>query len=255
MLKIRVIPVLLLRGGGLVKGNNFKDHKYVGDPINAVKIFNDKEVDELVFLDIGATASGKGPNFDLLKDIVSEAFVPLAYGGGVSTLEQLKKLFNIGIEKVIFNSSAFTNPQIIYQASQVAGSQSIVVSIDVKKNFWGTYQVFIYNGTKSTKKCPVEYAKEAEALGAGELIVTSIDREGTGIGYDNDLLKSITSQVTIPVTALGGAANLEHLKETVDIANVSGTAAGDMFIFTGKHKAVLITYPEYSLLEALFQKD
>lgn len=254
MLRVRVIPTLLLRNGGLVKGKNFLNHRYVGDPINAVKIFNEKEVDELVFLDISATARGM-VDYSLINDISSEAFMPFAYGGGITELSQIEKLFNLGVEKVILNTSAFRNPQLVKDASRIAGSQSIVVSIDVKKSLLGGYEVYVANGTKSTKINPVDYAKKAEDLGAGELVICSIDREGTGKGYDLKLLESVANSVNIPVVGLGGAGKLEHFKEAVEIGQVSAVAAGDFFIFHGKLKAVLITYPEYRTLTHLFEKD
>jgi cyclase len=253
MLKTRVIPVLLLRGSGLVKGMKFKDHKYVGDPINAVKIFNDKEVDELVFLDIEATEKKTGPNFSLLEDIATEAFIPFAYGGGVTTFEQASSLFKLGVEKVIINTSAYENPSLVKELSQAFGAQSIVVCMDVKKNFWGKYEVYVRNGRVRVKQNPVEYAKQMQALGTGELIVSDIDKDGTRSGYNIELLKSITDAVSIPVVALGGARELNDFKVAVTQANVSAVAAGDMFVFNGKHKAVLITYPAYNKLEALFK--
>lgn len=253
MLKTRVIPVLLLRGSGLVKGNKFKDHKYVGDPINAVKIFNDKEVDELVFLDIEATVNKSGPNFELLEDIATEAFIPFAYGGGITTKAQAARLFKLGVEKVIINTAAYETPQLIQELSAEFGAQSVVVCMDVKKSFWGKQEVFVRNGKVKTKLSPIHYAKRMQDLGAGELIVSSIDKDGTNSGYDIDLLKSITDQVSIPVVALGGARSLEDFKQAVTMANVSAVAAGDMFVFNGKHKAVLITYPGYKKLEELFK--
>lgn len=254
MLKTRVIPVLLLSGQGLVKGVKFKNHKYVGDPINAVKIFNDKEVDELVFLDIDATNRKSGPDFELLKDIASEAFIPFAYGGGITTLEQASKLYRLGVEKVILNTSAFETPLLVRELAEQFGSQSVVVCIDVKKTLWGKQEVYIRNGKVRTKKSPVVYAKEMQALGAGELIISNIDKDGTRSGYDLALLRSISSQIDIPIVALGGAARLDDLKSAVTEGEVSAAAAGDMFVFSGKHKAVLITYPPYNKLEELFQK-
>lgn len=252
MLRTRVVPTLLLQDGGLVKGQQFKNHKYVGDPINAVKIFNDKEVDELIFLDISATARGS-IDYELIKNIASEAFMPFGYGGGINNIQQIEKLFNIGVEKVVLNSSAFRTPQLITDAVKLAGSQSVVVSIDVKKRLFGGNRVFISNGRKCTNIKPVDYALKMEQLGVGELIVCAIDREGTGRGYDLELVKSIAQQVSIPTVALGGASTLSHLKEAVEFAQVSGVAAGDMFTFQGKLKAVLITYPEYDKLTELFK--
>jgi len=237
-----------------VKGQQFKNHKYVGDPINAVKIFNEKEVDELIFLDIAATKNKQEPNFELIADIASEAFMPLGYGGGISKVEHIEKLFNLGLEKVIINSAAFYDPKLVSEASQVAGSQSIVVSMDIKKTLLGRYEVMVENGTKRTKLNPLDYAQKMQELGAGELIVCAIDREGTAKGYDLTLMESIANSVDIPVVAIGGAGKLQDLADVVNQTHVSAVAAGDLFVFHGKHKAVLITYPEYSELEQLFNK-
>lgn len=253
MLRTRVIPTLLLRNGGLVKGQQFKNHKYVGDPINAVRIFNEKEVDELVFLDISVTPQLKEPNFELIADIASEAFMPFGYGGGISSVSQIEKLFKLGVEKAIINSSAFNKPELIKDASNLAGSQSIVVSIDVKKSLFGGYEVYTENGTKSTKQKPEEYAKKMQELGAGELIICVIDREGTAKGYDLNLIESVANSIDIPVVASGGAGKLQDFADAVNIGHASAVAAGDMFTFHGKHKAVLITYPKYNQLEELLK--
>ncbi len=252
MLKTRVIPTLLLRNAGLVKGVQFKDHKYVGDPINAVRIFNEKEVDEIVFLDIGATPDYREPNYDLIKDISSESFMPFAYGGGIKNIKQIERLFNLGVEKVIINSAAFYTPSLLQEASSLAGNQSIVVSIDVKTKWLGGYEVYVKNGTERTGKNPVDYAKEVQDLGAGELILTSIDREGTGKGLDLNLIESVVAAVDIPVVAHGGAANLEHLRAAVCLAHASAVAAGSLFTFHGKYKAVLLTYPSHTEIEQIF---
>jgi len=253
MLRTRVIPVLLLQEGGLVKGHQFKNHKYVGDPINAVKIFNEKEIDELVFLDISATDENREPDFDLIADIASEAFMPFAYGGGVKTVAQIERLFSIGAEKVIINTAAFLNPDMVKEAVKVAGSQSIVVSMDVKKSLFGSYEVYVNNGRIKTKLDPITYAKKMQDLGVGELIIGSIDREGTAKGYDIKLLEMVPKSVNIPVVGLGGAGCLQDLANVKNQTDVSGLAAGDLFVFHGKHKAVLITYPKYSDLEKLFK--
>ena len=253
MLRTRVIPILLLKDSGLYKGVQFKDHRYVGDPINVVKIFNEKEVDELVFLDISATEN-QSINYELIADISAETFMPFAYGGGISQIEQVEKLFRLGVEKVIINSAAYYTPELIAQASKLAGSQSIVVAIDVKKNFIGRYEVFVNNGKSRTKQNPVEYAKRMQDLGAGELIVTSINHEGMGGGYDIDLLQKILSEVDIPVVASGGAGSIDDFAEAVTKAGVSAVSAGSVFIFHGKHRAVLMTYPSYEKLESLLQE-
>lgn len=253
MLGTRVIPTLLIRNAGLVKGVNFAKHRYVGDPINAVRIFNEKEVDEIVFFDIDATAKGQSPNFSLIADIASEAFMPFGYGGGLGSLSDIEKLFTVGAEKAILNTRAVEDQSFVQEASRVAGSQSIVVSIDVKRSVLGKYSVYTHSGQRNTRMNPVEVAKRMEDAGAGEIILTSIDREGTGGGYDLVLIESITRQLNIPVIACGGAAKLEDFRAAVD-AGSSSVGAGDMFIFHGKHKAVLITYPQYSKLEKLFER-
>ncbi len=252
MLRTRVIPCLLLRGDGLVKTVRFKEPKYVGDPINAVRIFNEKEVDELVFLDIMATRKGHDPNFDLITRIASEAFMPLAYGGGVTTLEQVSRLHATGVEKVILNSAAFANPGLVTEAATLAGTQSIVVSIDAKRGLFGRSTVYVRGGTESTGLDPVECAVRAERAGAGEIMLTSIDRDGTQAGYDLNLIKAVAASVSIPVVACGGAGKLMDFRDAVDYG-ASAVAAGSLFVFHGKHRAVLITYPDYSALISTFK--
>lgn len=252
MKRVRVIPVLLIQDGGLVKSVKFKAHKYVGDPINAVKIFNDKEVDEIVLLDISATAKKKTPNIGIIKEIASEAFMPVGYGGGITTLTEINELIKAGVEKVILNASAFQNRQLIIEAAKYVGSQSVVVSIDVKKNMWGKYLVYVHNGSENTRVDPVEYAKRMQEAGAGELLINSIDRDGSFEGFDLDLIKTICSSVTIPVVALGGAATVDDFSQAVH-AGASGVAAGSMFVFQRPHRAVLISYPsQKELKEKLF---
>jgi len=253
MLKTRVIPTLLLRNSGLVKGEKFSNHKYVGDPINAVKIFNTKEVDELVFFDINASIENRKPNYALLSDIASEAFMPFGYGGGLNSVADIESLFKIGVEKAIINTAATQNLGIIRDASSIAGSQSIVVAMDVKRNFMGKYYVYSLSGRHNTGMNPVDYAKMLADAGAGELIVTAVDREGTGRGYDTDLIAKISQAVGIPVVASGGAGMLKDFRHAVD-AGASAVAAGNLFVFHGKHKAVLITYPDYQDLEKLFNE-
>lgn len=252
MLKIRVIPVLLLQDGGLVKGEKFKKHRYVGDPINAVRIFNEKEVDELVFFDISASIDQKDLNYSLIRDIASEAFMPIAYGGGIMRVAQVEKLFKLGIEKVVVNSEFYYNPSLVRECSQIGGSQSIVVAIDVKRSLLKSYEVYIRNGTQKTGFSPVEYAKKAQLYGAGEILLTAIDCEGIGQGLDLDLIHQVSAVVDIPVIAQGGVGNLNHIKQAVDVSGASAVAAGSFFTFHGKHKAVLLTYPGYHELENLF---
>lgn len=251
MLNTRVIPCLLLRDGGLVKTVGFESPRYVGDPINAVRIFNDKEVDELVFLDIGATPSGSGPNFELLADIASEAFMPFAYGGGVASLDQAKRLFALGVEKVVINTAAARTPRLISEVAEVAGSSSVMASIDARRNWRGQYSVYVNGGREECHTDPVSRAQEMERLGAGEILLNSINQDGTQSGYDIQLISRVSGGVSIPVVAVGGAGNLSHFREAVD-HGASAVGAGSLFVFHGKHKAVLITYPERKDLEELF---
>ncbi len=242
MLRTRVIPTLLLRGQGLVKTIKFQNPTYVGDPINAVRIFNDKEVDELVFLDITATIENRTPQFELLHDIATECFMPFGYGGGIHDLETARKILTLGSEKVIFNSAA-VNLGLITQAAEEFGSQSVIVSIDAKQVKRGRYEVFTHSGTVNTKENPVQFAKEVEAAGSGELILNSIDRDGTMKGYDLELVKGVTAAVNIPVVAAGGAGTLQHFQEVVTKGGASAVTAGSMFVFHGPRRAVLISYP------------
>ena len=252
MRRIRVIPVLLLQNGGLVKSVKFKNHTYVGDPLNAVKIFNEKEVDELVVLDISATSEKREPDIQFIKEIASEAFMPLGYGGGVSTMGQIKALVQAGVEKVILNTGAVKVPGLIKEAAAYVGSQSIVVSMDVRKNIWGKYSVFIENGTKNIHVDPIAYAKKMEADGAGEIMLMSIDRDGTFKGFDNELINLVSSAVNIPVIAAGGASTVEDFAKAVK-SGASAVSAGSLFVFQGSHRAVLISYPNQDVLkEKLF---
>lgn len=248
-MRVRVIPSLLLQKGGLVKSIKFKDHKYVGDPINAVKIFNDKEVDEILILDISATAEKRGPNMQQIRDIASEAFMPLGYGGGVTTLEQIRELVSSGVEKVVLNTSAFDNPELVRQGAAYIGSQSIVVSIDVKKNFLGKYKVYVNNGSRSTGLDPADFARQMEAAGAGELLLNAIDRDGTFSGFDTTLIETVARQVNIPVVAIGGASSVQDLAEAIR-HGASAVSAGSLFVFQRPHRAVLISYPAQKELKA-----
>ncbi len=241
MKRIRVIPVLLIHDGGLVKSVQFKNYRYVGDPINTVKIFNEKEVDEIIVLDISATAQNRNPNLSLIKEIASEAFMPLAYGGGVKNLEEIKALISSGVEKVVINAAAIEQPYLIREAAEYVGSQSVVVSIDVKKNVLGKYRVVTHNSRKISNLNPVLFAKKMEEYGAGELFINAVDKDGTYRGYDLTLIKSITREVTIPVIACGGASVLEDFKKAIDYG-ASAVAAGSMFVFQRPHQAVLISY-------------
>lgn len=252
MKRIRVIPVLLLHKGGLVKSIRFKNYIYVGDPINAVKIFNEKEIDEIVVLDIDAAKEKRGPDIQRIHEITGEAFIPLAYGGGISTIEQVKELFYTGVEKVIFNYQAIYKPAIITETAKLVGSQSVVVSMDVKKNWLGKYKVYTLNGTEQSGLDPVAYAKQVTDAGAGEIFLNAIDRDGTYSGYDLELLKQVCEAVSIPVIACGGASSTEDFARAVK-AGASAVAAGSLFVFQRPHQAVLISYPsQQELKEKLF---
>jgi cyclase len=250
MNKTRVIPVLLLRGKGLVKTVKFKDPKYIGDPINSVRIFNEKEVDELVFLDITATPEGRGPDFDLLTDIAGEAFMPMAYGGGITTLEQVRRVFSLGFEKVVINTSAYSHPQLIRDAVAVYGSQSIVGCIDVRRTLLGRYELYSGGGRTKQPGNLKEHVSSLEQLGVGEIIVNSVDRDGTQSGYDLKLIKEVASLVSVPVVACGGAAGIDDFVAAVNEAGASAVAAGSLFVFVGPHRAVLINYPPRAELSA-----
>jgi imidazole glycerol-phosphate synthase subunit HisF len=244
----RVIPVLLLHKGGLIKSVKFKQYQYVGDPINAVRIFNDKEVDELAVIDIDATKEKRGPKISEIADIVSEAFMPISYGGGITTIDQIKELLFNGVEKVILNKAAATNPSLITQAANQFGNQSVVVSIDVKKNLFGKKKAYTDNGTKSIEKDIIVYAKEMENAGAGEILLNSIDKDGTYSGYDSELLQQISSAVSIPVIICGGASSIDDLGNAIK-NGASAVAAGSMFIFQRPHNAVLISYINQSKMK------
>jgi cyclase len=252
MLQTRVIPCLLLKDGGLVKTVRFSKPTYVGDPINAVKIFNDKEVDELVLLDITASVRQKPPDFRLLENIANEAFMPLGYGGGVRTEDDVRRILKIGFEKIVLNSVAASDPGFIRRAAAIVGCQSIVISVDVRKKLFGGYEVYTQSGNRGTGQDPVSFARRAQEEGAGELILHSIDRDGTMAGYDVPLLRQVTAAVTIPVVALGGAAGLPDFAEAVKAGGASAVAAGSLFVFHGKHRAVLINYPERAALDSTF---
>lgn len=243
LIRTRVIPCLLLRGQGLVKTTNFEHPKYIGDPINSVRIFNEKEVHELVFLDITATNEKRSPRFDLISNIASECFMPLGYGGGIKTLEDMHQIFSLGVEKIIINSVAVESPSIIQEASDLFGSQSIVVSIDAKKNFFGDYCILTHSGKIKTLWDPIKWAQEAEQHGAGEILLTAIDRDGTMKGYDIPLIRSVSKSISIPVVACGGAGKIDDFNKAIHEGGASAVAAGSMFVYYGKHRAVLINFP------------
>ncbi len=251
MLRVRIIPALLLKGGALVKTVKFKNPGYIGDPINTVRIFNELEVDELAFLDISATPEGRSPDFKLLKEIADECFMPLGYGGGLNDFETVKLIFSIGYEKVILNSVTHTNPDFITQVAEHFGNQSVIVSIDVKNSLFGKYEVWSHSGTYNTKKNPVEWAQKVENYGAGEIFLTSIDREGTWNGFDIDLIKKVTDAVSIPVIAHGGAGNIDHIDYAVKKGGASAVALGSMVVYQKKGMGVLINFPDKIELEKI----
>ncbi len=256
MRRIRVIPTLLLNSsGGLVKTVKFGKRTYIGDPINAVKIFNDKGVDELILLDIDASRDGREPNYALIEDIASEAFMPVGYGGGITTVKHMQTLFRCGIEKIVISTAAMETPQVVREASDQFGSQSVVVCLDVKKTLWKNYRVTSRSGTVKSKLDPVMAAKSAEALGAGEIIVYAIDRDGTYGGYDSILMKSLTSEVAIPVVACGGASRIDDFYNIVAGSFCSAVSAGSLFVYQRQQRGVLINYPsESDLIEHLYKK-
>jgi cyclase len=251
MLKPRVIPVLLLRNQGLVKTIKFDKHVYVGDPINAIKIFNEKEVDELIFLDIDASKNGISPNYSMISQIATECFMPVCYGGGIKDIETIRKVLKLGIEKIAINSSALISLEFVKNAVDTFGSSTIVVSIDVKKSLLGKHQIFDHKNKKTLNTDLFEYINEIEQCGVGELLINSVDKDGTMTGYDISLIEKITKNVKIPVIACGGASSFSDFKTVINIAKASAVGAGSIFVFHGKHKAVLITYPNAEELKML----
>ncbi|MBM3453880.1 MAG: imidazole glycerol phosphate synthase subunit HisF [Bacteroidetes bacterium] len=252
ILQKRIIPSLLLHKGGLYKTEKFKKPTYIGDPINAIKIFNEKEVDELMFLDIDASVENKEPNYKMIEDIASECFMPLCYGGGVKNVEQMKIIYSLGVEKISISSQAVINPKLIKEAANIFGNQAVVVTLDVKKDVWGNRKVFINNGKKNTKLNPIDFVKEVELLGAGEIVVNSCDHDGVMKGYDIELLKQIKLNTKIPIVALGGAGNFNHIKQVFNTTNIDAVACGSMFVYLGPLKGVLISYPTRHKIQELF---
>ncbi len=251
MLMTRVMPCLLLKNGALVKTVKFKDPGYIGDPINAIRIYNEKEVDELIFLDITATIEKREPPYKVLSEIASECFMPVTYGGGVRDVETIRRILSLGIEKIAINSYAVENQDFVRAAANKFGSSTIVVSIDVRSKLFGRYEVFIRGGRKGTGLDPVEFAVKMEQMGAGEILLNSIDRDGTQEGYDINLIKSVTSAVGVPVIACGGAGKIDDFRAAVKEGGASACAAGSMVVYYGRNRAVLITFPEREKLESV----
>jgi cyclase len=251
MLEHRVMPCLLLQGRGLVKTVKFASPRYIGDAINAVRIFNDKLADELVFLDIAATHDGRGPNFELLAAIASEAFMPLGYGGGVRSASDAERLFKLGVEKVVVNTILSEKPSVLAEIVSVAGSASVVASVDVARDLLGRYIVKSHGGKRTVSYGLTEWLRRVEAGGAGEVLLQSIERDGTMRGYDLKLIASAAAAIGLPLVAAGGAGELPHLSQAI-AAGAAAVAAGSLFVYYGRHRAVLLTYPETGALRRLF---
>jgi cyclase len=245
--RVRIIPVLLLSKGGLYKTIQFKKASYVGDPINAVKIFNEKEADELVVLDYNASIEKRNIDFNKIAEIAGEAFMPMAYGGAIRTLEDAKKVFDAGYEKIVLNSILFEDISLVRAIGNIYGAQAVVCSIDVKKDWLGKTKVYSYSGTKSNSYTPVAWAKQLEEAGAGEIFLNSIDQDGTWNGYDIDLINSVSHAVEIPIVACGGAGAIDDFKKAV-IAGASAVAAGSMFVYQKKGMGVLISFPSQTII-------
>lgn len=254
MLKTRVIPCLQLIDQSLVKTIRFKNPAYIGDPINTIRIFNELEVDELCLLDIRATIEKRLPNFNILSEIANECFMPLSYGGGIDHIDTVKKILAIGFEKVVINSNAFLKKQLVVEMSEKFGNQSIIGSIDVKKNIFGKHHVFINCGTKKIDLDPVEWAQELVNLGAGELMVSSMDNDGTWEGYDIDIIKKISTSVSVPVIANGGAGNVQHISNAINLGLADAVALGSMVVYQKKGMGVLVNFPDKSDLTKVINK-
>ncbi len=245
MLRSRITPCLLVHRKGLVKTVEFKEPKYVGDPLNAVKIFNEKEVDELIILDIDATMEGRGPDFNFIKNIAIESRMPLCYGGGITTVEEAKKIISLGVEKIAISSAAIENPQLLIDIGKAVGVQSVVVVLDVrKKGLFKNYEVFTHNGNRSVDKKLTDIISTLNNIGVGEIVINSIDEDGKMSGYDFKLFELVRELTSCPLTILGGASSLENIKEAIFKYKTLGVAAGSIFVFKGKYKAVLINYPD-----------
>lgn len=256
MLLPRIIPCLLVQNKGLVKTVKFKSPKYVGDPINAVKIFNEKEVDELIVLDIDATAERREPDYKMIENLAVECRMPLCYGGGIKTVDQAQRILGLGVEKIAVSSIAIEEPEIVSRMAERVGSQSVIVVIDVKKRrFLDRYDAYTLNGKKNTHKCPIEFALKMERHNAGEIVINSIDNDGIMKGYDHSLVDKIRRSITLPLTVLGGAGSLEDIRELINQHGIIGAACGSLFVFKGKYRAVLINYPSRSEKDVLAFSD
>ena len=254
MLRPRIIPSLLIHKNGLVKTINFKDPKYIGDPINVVRIFNEKEVDELMVFDIDASVNQNEPNYKTIKNIASECRMPLCYGGGIKNVEQAKKIFSLGVEKVSISSAAISNPNLIKEIVKKVGSQSMVVVLDVKKFDNNSYHIWINNGKKNTEISLIPFLKKIQDLGVGEIVINSIDNDGVMDGYDLNLIDNVYSNISIPLTILGGAGTLDDIKNIIKKYKIIGLGVGSLFVFKGVYKAVLVNYPNYEIKNGLIKQ-
>lgn len=254
MLRPRIIASLLIKDNGLVKTTKFKDPRYLGDPMNAVRIFNEKEVDELAVFDISATVNGKGPNLKLIENLAEECRMPLCYGGGITKVEEAQQIFSLGVEKIALSSVAFSNPQLITNLADKVGAQSVVIVLDVKKKLFGGYDVYTHNGKRSVGKNPFELISHFQELGAGEIVINNIDEDGMMKGYDLLLVEKARKATTLPLTVLGGVGKLDDIGKLVEKFGIIGAAAGSLFVYKGKLKGVLINYPNFDEKKQLLQK-
>lgn len=255
MLIPRVIPALLLDNGAFVKTRKFKNPSYLGDPVNVINLFNRFEVDEIALLDIRASLNQREPDFDLIEQLASECWVPLAYGGGLLNWESVQRVFRIGVEKVIFNTAATEQPELIQKTANVYGSQAVVGSVDVKRSFWGKHECWITSGTKRIKCSPTQHALYLQDLGVGEVILMNIERDGEMNGFDLDLIQQVACALKIPLIACGGAGSREDITKPIHQANASAVAAGSIFVYQSKERGVLVNYPERSVLESLLSNS
>jgi len=255
MLYPRIIPCLLVHNKGLVKTINFKDSKYVGDPINAVKIFNEKEADELMVLDIDATIERREPDYKMIENLAAECRMPLCYGGGIKTVEQARKIFNLGVEKIALSSAAVQNPQLVAEIAKEVGNQSVVVVLDVKKKMFGGYDIYTENGKQKSKATLENLIITLQQLGVGEIVLNSIDHDGKMEGYDLALVDKVKPLIHVPLTILGGAGSIEDIGSLIHRYGIIGVAAGSLFVFKGKYRAVLINYPNNDEKYTLMQKN
>lgn len=249
----RIIPVLLISNGGLYKTVRFRNPKYIGDPVNAVRVFNDKSVDEIIVLDYNATIESRNPDFNIIEDIANQCFMPLCYGGGIRTISDVCRIVQCGVEKIAINSAAVENYKFVEEVAGMFGSSTVVLSMDVKKSFFGEYEVVTRSGNKSAGIKPDDFARQMERCGAGEILVNSVARDGMMQGYDLDLIRLVSGAVNVPVIACGGAGKIEHFREAED-NGASAMAAGSMFVFHGKHRGILINYPDEDSLASVFKK-